>query len=272
MIETGIINPNGEAIHGPNMVFESEETIDSESEFSGITPKWGKPTHNTIIDKAFQMIRDSGRDNIYTKMKSDQFTDKYDGNPYNGITSIRHYNYYTDSMENQSGKFYSHFYEPVSGTSYNGSTTTNAYCYFNNHFYNAYTGYRNGAVQYAYREMGMSLHYYEDLNNPYHAFNKISSNTNHTAYEKWANNIAATASTEMTDDAYRYMYDASFYDISQNSAIAAKNHYLMCAAYSNSMYTDEAIARTEDLIEHTERGVTGLLNRFYYIGYVGHQW
>ena len=270
MIEGGILEPNGKVFHGPNMVFESEDSkIDNEPESTEITLKWGRNTHNTIIDKAFVMLS-SSRNYINIKMNSDQFTDGYNGKSYNGITSIKYYNYYTDVMENQSGKFYSHFYNPDTGKSYNGSTTTNAYRYFNNHFYNAYTGYRSGSVQYAYREMGMSLHYYEDLNNPYHANNKTTDTTNHKAYETWANDIAPSVNVSMTYDSYRYMYDASFLDISNNSANAAQDQYLMCASFAQPLYEDEAIVRTKNLIAHTERGVTGLLNRFYYVGWLNH--
>ena len=74
----------------------------------------------------------------------------------------------------------------------------------------------------------------------------------------------------MTYDSYRYMYDASFLDISNNSANAAQDQYLMCASFAQPLYEDEAIVRTKNLIAHTERGVTGLLNRFYYVGWLNH--
>lgn len=248
------------------------------NDLGNITISWAKNTHQDLASYAIQKIR-IDRPYITDKMQSESFEYSYEGSRHtiNGAQAIWVYAYYTDTIENQNGDFISHFYEPGVG-SYNGSDSMNACIYFNNHFYNAYTSYLNGNKATSYREMGMCIHYLEDMSNPYHASSHTNKNTNgkHGEYEHWADNRMvsegyATYGSVLGEDiysSYRYMYDADFIDIANNTAGIAKGQYSVCSHFDTN--PTAALSATKNLITHTERGVAGILNRYYYYGWLNH--
>ncbi len=201
-----------------------------------ITTSWAKNTHQDVTAYAIQKIR-IDRPYITNKMQSESFEYNYEQGRHtlNGAQAIWFYAYYADTIENQSGKFYSHFYEPVVGSYSRSYRDTNACMFFNNHFYNAYTNYRNGYKASSYKEMGMSIHYLEDMSNSYHASNLTNLDTDgrHGEYERWADNKMvsenyATYESVLGADiysSYRYMYDNDFIVIANNTAGNAKNQY-----------------------------------------------
>ena len=146
------------------------------------------------------------------------------------------------------------------------TATINAYRYLNNHYYDAYTYYLNGNKYIGYKEIGMSIHYLEDLNTPYHAANLTTGNSKHAAYETWAKDVAANHTTTMTYAAYRYVYDSTFIGMSNNFAGLAKGSLSVCNRFDhgNADVVAQARAATRTNLGRTERAVCGLLNRFYY--------
>ncbi len=265
--EAGIeANSTERTEHGP-LIYIEKAVADSAS--GKVITSWKKITHQTVTDLAFEMLKhntgEGGRAYIYNKMGEMIY---YNGRNFIGSSVTKEYAWYTDSIENQGSGFYSHFYDPDTGRSYNGSTTVNAYQYFNNHYYNAYTSYLNGNKYYAYKEIGMSIHYLEDLNTPYHAANIKSngSGSRHFNYEVWANNVVKNHTTSMTYASYRYVYDSSFISMSNNFAGLAKGTINTCDRFDseNANFVEAAKSATKTNLSRTERAVCGLLNRFYY--------
>lgn len=88
------------------------------------------------------------------------------------------------------------------------------------------------------------------------------------AYESWVNStsISGGAHTTMTYSSYRYVYDSSFRDMSDNFAGLAKSSYGTCVKFEsyNQTFVNEAIVATKNNLTRCQRAVCGLLNRFYY--------
>ena len=243
-----------------------------------ITTSWAKNTHQDVTAYAIQKIR-TDRPYITNKMQSESFEYSYEQERHtiNGAQAIWVYAYYTDTVENQSRAFYSHFYEPGVGSYGDGYRDINACIFFNNHFYNAYTSYINGNKATSYREMGMCIHYLEDMSNPYHASNRTNPATKgkHGEYEHWADNQMvsenyATYESVLGADiysSYRYMYDTDFIAIANNTAGNAKSQYGVCSRFDTS--PTAALNATKEQIIHTERAVAGILNRYFVYGGLG---
>ena len=270
MSKAGIICGNEDGNFNPQGPISRVEPNNS----GQISVSWAKTGHITLTDFAFELLKqdtgEGGRAKIYNKMK-DEIVPWNNLRP-SGMTWVKTYAWYTDEIENYDAYLF-HFYDPDTGWSYvPGSSRSNACMYFNNHFYNAYTSYLNGNKYAAYTELGMSIHYLEDLNNSYHASNHIAVVTNHTEYEAWVDaNVVATATTSMTYDSCRYMYDTDFIMIANNFAGLAKGTYNTCQAYDRGpTYESSAKVATLNNLTRTERAVTGLLNRFYDYGWLNH--
>lgn len=250
--------------HGSSFSFEM--TVDA-TDTGGVRTSWKRITHQRITDVALSLLKqdtgEGGRAYIFNRFGEAVGTGT---NRTTGRELLKKMAWYTDKIENQNSKYYSHFYDPDTGTSYEGSTTINAYRYFNNHYYDAYTYYLNGNKYIGYKEIGMSIHYLEDLNTPYHAANITTENSKHAAYETWANDVAANHTTTMTYAAYRYVYDSTFIGMSNNFAGLAKGSLSVCNRFDhgNADVVAQARAATRTNLGRTERAVCGLLNRFYY--------
>ncbi|HMM07006.1 MAG TPA: S-layer homology domain-containing protein [Clostridiales bacterium] len=257
--------------------FYCEVAEPSGADSGSISASWAPTGHQTITSRALTGLKDNtgegGRAYIYNKFDNDNT------NGQDGLYWIKYFAWYADVVEEYVDgysfpyKCVSHFYDPTSGLSYLPNTySTNAYRYFNDHYYNAYTNYRNGDKYTAYTELGLSIHYLEDLNNPYHASNQTAANTLHLEYEAWADNsVLPHANTSMTYDSYRYVYDSTAIAMANNFAGLAKGTYYNCSRFKSVMpYYTPAWNDTVTNITRTERAVTGLLNRFYYNGWLNH--
>ncbi len=114
------------------------------------------------------------------------------------------------------------------------------------------------------------------MNNPYHASNIISSNENpeHHNYEQWVKNNVGYVSiynddlSETGTGTYRYMYDNKFLDISNHFVSLAKQQLTACRNFGSSPAA--ANTATVTLLARTERAVVGVLNRYYYYGWLNH--
>lgn len=253
--------------------FYCEVAEPSGADSGSISASWATVEHETITTRAFSGLLDNtgegGRAYIYNKMN--EIIYQYNNLQTSGWELIECMSWYADTIENQNG-YEAHFYNPDTGESWTHSKTINAYWYFNDHYYNAYVNYRNGDKYTAYTELGLSIHYLEDLNNPYHANNAVAILTTHTQYEAWADNsVLPHANTSMTYDSYRYVYDNMFITMANNFAGLAKGTYYNCSRFNSVMpYYTPAFDDTVKNIRRTERAVTGLLNRFYYNGWLNH--
>ncbi len=270
LAEMGIDPEALASFHDSSFYCEVAESSGADS--GSISTSWAKVGHETITTRAFSGLLDNtgegGRAYIYNKMNE---TVTLNNISKTGQYLIKYYAWYADTIEDQNG-YEAHFYNPDTGKSWTGSTTVNAYWYFNDHYYNAYTNYRNGSKYIGYKELGLSIHYLEDLNNPYHASNKTFLNSSHLEYESWADNsVLPHANTGMTYDSYRYVYDSTAIAMANNFAGLAKGTYYNCSRFKSVMpYYTPAFDDTVKNIRRTERAVTGLLNRFYYNGWLNH--
>lgn len=238
----------------------------------GITVSWAWPTHTNVTTAAFNKLA-KDRSKITDKMSGEKFTFHYDyANHYiSGMDAIKVYSYYADTMSTENfNKFEAHFYNGQ--YSYTRSTVYNAYMFFNNHFYNAITNYRNGSKDTSYQEMGLSMHYLEDMNNPYHASNIKSTGdtSDHHKYEQWVKNNIGYVSIYNEDltASYRFMYDNTFRYISDSFVSLAQQQLGVCSNFENNPAV--ATTATVTLLGRTSRAVTGALNRYFYYGYLNH--
>ncbi len=96
-----------------------------------------------------------------------------------------------DSIENDGGLFIGHFYNPVTHDSYNHSKTLNAYTRFISHYTNAIAMNMEGRTnEDTCCELGMALHYLEDVTEPHHAANianylNTHFSDDHMEFENW---------------------------------------------------------------------------------------
>lgn len=81
--------------------------------------------------------------------------------------------------------FLGHFYDPDSGKNFLGGKNPTARTRMDQHYRNAINYYRNGKWREAMQELGLALHYLEDVNEPHHAANYIAFGTKHGDFEKF---------------------------------------------------------------------------------------
>lgn len=252
---------------------------------SGITVSWARISHCSMTDMAFQKLA-IDRPYITNKMKNGSevtqyyyldLADNYQIKLLNGAQGTMIFSYYTDSLENQDQTWRGHFYNPDTGRGLSLLyPSQNAYQYFNDHFYSAYTNYLNGDKYGAYSQLGMSIHYLEDLNSPYHAkpHPTTQNDNSHHRYEYWVTEHIGVPSilNEDITSSYRYVYDSTFIAMSNSFAGLAKSSFDTCALFEsgNSSNVTAATNATITNMTRTERAVAGLLNRFYYYGWLNH--
>lgn len=89
--------------------------------------------------------------------------------------------------------FSGHFYDPDTQKNWAGSKTNTAKTNAQKHFTNAYNKLKTNVnmsvtsddFKYVLEELGRSLHYIQDANEPHHANNQIAVFSNHSEYEKY---------------------------------------------------------------------------------------
>jgi len=189
---------------------------------------------------------------------------------------------YPDTYEQyQSGSSYAyapHFYNPSTGLNY-AKTTDTANLRFKNHYTNAITYYNRGNKYNAYRELGMALHYLEDLCNPYHATNSVAlavptlglPATNHTEYESWietncAYNTTYTETT-VTDTTYNFVRTNTVWQIGHQMALDSVTNSSLVIRTKPYIQTTEltknyAIKSNSDL-KRAQRCIAGVIYKFY---------
>jgi phospholipase C len=90
-----------------------------------------------------------------------------------------------DSYENDSGLYIGHFYNPNTGKTIFGLSSPTALSRFLDHTQKAKKYYAKNK-DLSMQELGRALHYLADINTPHHAALLTVLNSNHTAFEKFA--------------------------------------------------------------------------------------
>ncbi len=145
---------------------DSDENVD-------ITPRWSSGgldhTHQYLTARALQILRADKGD------KAANLLTLYAG-------ALLSNSDWPDTSENDGGLFTSHFYNPYTGKTFLGTTT--ALTRFLTHANNAKKYYaKNKSL--AMQELGRSLHYLADINEPHHAALLIAIFSTHSEYESW---------------------------------------------------------------------------------------
>lgn len=87
--------------------------------------------------------------------------------------------------ETDFGTFSGHFYDPDTGKNWMGQSSPTARTRAEAYYENAVSMYEAGDVDRAMDYLGKGTHYVSDLNEPHHASNLTSLNSNHSAFEKY---------------------------------------------------------------------------------------
>ena len=145
----------------------------------------------------------------------------------NMIQTIMDYSIMPDFDENLAG----HYYDPATGKNYQGDKITTANTRFCDHYNNAVAQYKQGNKNLAAQELGRSIHYFLDLNQPQHAANlpaiggpRIVSGA-HLDYELWVERKRLNyARTSTPESIYDYVLNHNVWQIGHEAAVNAKNN------------------------------------------------
>lgn len=253
------INPIGEI--PLSELFENNQT--------GISPSWKTSDHADMTDQSFNILGHdnySGNTPIYINNLTTSIGALSSGGklsttarsyiktgsqaPDNDETSNSYaYHYYKYNSDLQNG----------TGTTKPGCGTTTAYHMFNNHYYNARCEYAVGNYKTAYNELGRSIHYLQDINNPYHAM--LVGGEQHYAYEAWVrDHFYSEYWASSASGSYSFVCNNSFRYMSNSFSKAACEKYYTCSYFSTN--TNSARSATAELTTRTQRSVSGLLYRY----------
>lgn len=151
----------------------------------------------------------------------------------------------------------------LEGTSKIENTDYNARKAFNDHYYWARLNSEANNWAEAYRQLGKSFHYLQDINAPHHATLKTNEATNggHKKYEGWVNqNFYSSYWATSAAGSYDFMINSSFLTISNNFSKLAHDSYDACVNYN--IDSRKAQAATGQNLTRAQRGVAGILYRF----------
>lgn len=159
-----------------------------------------------------------------------------------------------DEIENDFYTYLGHFYDPDTGKNYLYLSTPTAMSRFKSHADNAKalflkaqnesdTDTKNQLVDQSFQELGMAVHYLEDMTNSYHADNKIGGLTYHTQYEDYIDSLIESDTdyesfTAVSSNLYNEYsdknFDAYMQSFGDDSARFAKSYYGMASATTRS--------------------------------------
>jgi len=148
------------------------------------------------------------------------------------------------------------------------------------HYNNAVNYYKAGDKATAYGELGMALHYLEDLCNPHHAINATSVNSsNHNSYEYWVdlNCVGKSAYTEtsVNDAVLNFVRSSSIGSIGKQMAVdsvasAKVVVYGVDSVYKNAGYTATQTSAKANYgviakgdLKRAQRYAAGAIYKFY---------
>ena len=100
--------------------------------------------------------------------------------------------------------FAGHFFDPYTQENFLGSKTDTAFTNFMEHYDEAVSLYSTDRTS-AFTELGRALHYLQDVSEPHHASNLDATISNHSEFEKYADEHRASYYTyTMSNDSYEY--------------------------------------------------------------------
>lgn len=279
--DESLIEETGETAAGytgeVNVIGDVPDTVTEEEH--GITASWATTDHPRMLRRSFSLLakdNQNGNTPVYVNNLSNSLgSGTLLGG---GKLSINAQGYIEegsmapDENETTNRTFVRHYYkyDPNGGV---GTTkvkddygnyihTDTAYHWFNEHYYWAKCDYSVGNYAEAYREVGRSIHYLEDINAPHHASLHTTTNSNHKEYESWVKNHFYSEYLEYgsAGSSYSYMCNNTFLAISNNFSHYACDRFTYCDAFQSN----ETGARnaTGELTKKTQRAVAGLLYRF----------
>ena len=259
-----------ESPHGVSYFAIPSVSIVSDADGGEATLSWAGKGHNFIIYQAFIILQAKTSTGFAKYNKA--CPPKMSGCSYTkGIDIVKYYSVKTDDIENGPIKTYAgHFYDPDKGDSYMpGTSYKNAYRNFNDHHYSAIVQWKSGQKKLGYKELGMALHYLEDLNTPHHAANKIAGLTKHKQYESWFNHQIASntgyyAVYSAPEDTYNYTLNSTFIKMANNWASLAKSYWPTCEGYmlGQSTLLNQTKSYTKAALATAQRGSAGILYRY----------
>lgn len=242
-----------------------EKPIENETTLS-----WKKDNHPSMLEKSFAILaydNNHGITPVYVHNLSS-------GNNLIGKISDKAQNYissgsvYPDEKEKDYGYVY-HYYKYNSdlengiGTTKPNSygVTTTAYHMYSSHYYNAKMEYAAAHYVTAYKELGKSIHYLQDMNCPVHA-NLITGNP-HFNYESWVkNNFYSVYNATSAPGTYAFICNHTFRYMSNSFSKYACEQYPACMSYSNTTTFNSAKSATAKVTTRAQRATAGLLYRF----------
>lgn len=245
---TSIIN-SGIPLHSEENIFVSDAPE------VGIA--WAKEAHDQMANRALTILKNDKGTTVYNMLN--EMVPYPPGGYTNGgfIACVRAWQ--ADERENDSNTYAGHFYG-ADGKNYLGQTSPTAYTRFNNHYYNAVTLYNSGKKYEGYEELGMAIHYLQDLNAPHHAANQIAVLSNHTDYEAWVDsNISTFLINNATSTTYDYVMNSTFKKMADDFSASARATYSNC---SNSDFRTIGFNDTKENLARTQRAIAGLFYRF----------
>ena len=155
--------------------------------------------------------------------------------------------------ETDAGTFAGHFYDPDTGKNWLGQKSPTARTRAESYFQAAVNAYRAGDVQLAMSNLGKGTHYVSDLNEPHHASNLTAVNSNHSAFEKYVDNVSDIIfSEDMMGDIreFRDCIEKRFSLIATKERTGAELEELriLCEEFE-AFYRDAAETLSEDLLD-----------------------
>lgn len=229
--------------------FQNEQAGQVSPQWTSGAPDAANPkTHGYITQVAYDLIRD---DNIAANYF---YTGK--------LTKLVRGSVLPDADETAYA-FAWHFYGE-NGKNYLGGSTT-AYSKCIEHYNSAVSLYTSGSTSDAMEELGRALHYLQDVNVPHHAKNAIAGLTNHSQFEKLAEeNMESYAVSGLTNSIYTDA-DNSLGTIIDYYADIARGWYAKASSGDNSQMLTAAGA----CVRNSQRATVTVLYKFMFdVGYL----
>lgn len=155
-----------------------------------------------------------------------------------------------------------HFYNPITETNFMNEKES-ALKRSKEHFEKAVENYKNDDKNTAYRELGRSVHFMEDMNTPVHTAYELPSDSVkklqlHVDFEKVCDSICGECKLNIVPESLKYYETNTFETISRSAAtLSADNFYYL----ENKKMDKEKLARYAVL--NAQKNVSGIMYKFF---------
>lgn len=225
-----------------------------------IRPKWASGginhTHQYIVANGLKILENDKGSDISQYYYADGLSN-----------TLLEYTDKPDVDEIDLGTFCGHFYDPDTGKNFLGLKKPVALTRAASHAVNAKENYWSNRT-YAMQELGRAIHFLCDVNVPHHSANRIAVLSNHTQYEKWADD-RRTAYSASSSDLYSLLNPSDFNsewetyvgDVVKDSARFSKAYIDLATSKSDNKYADWDEA-TQATIPHAQKITAAFLYNF----------